>query len=246
MKEKNSRRERLRKGLRKMFEMHLDEYVSRLEEVGGFGVGGIEPEVSLPSPTIIRTKQEKEQFELSQAVYRFWENATLSYIYGNFRACIFQLGTMLEATLKFEISRRGLKKSLKDYLKGKNATLGRMIGFCDKKNVILSKENGSLKLAGQVNKLRVDHIHLLLEQEMSEDVFKITKRDEFISLDEFRGEPPVKISNGWISGDGATFIMDFLAKKRGILYKYKADAKRCLNYAQQILNFLYKDDAHEG
>jgi len=222
-----------------MFEMHLDEYVSRLKEVGGFGVGGIEPEVSLPTPTVIRTKQEKEQSELSQAVYRFWENATLSYIYGNFRACIFQLGSMLEAALKFEISRRGLKKSLNEYLNGKHATLGRMIGFCKEKNVILSKENGSLDLAGQVNKLRVEHIHLLLEQEMADNVFKITKRDEFISLDEFKGEPPVKISNGWISGDGVTFVVDFLAKKRGILYKYKADAKRCLNYARQILKLLY-------
>lgn len=242
MKEENSRRERLRKGLKKMFEMHLDEYVSRLEEVGGFGVGGIEPEVSLPSPTMIRTKQEKEQFELSHAVYRFWENATLSYIYGNFRACIFQLGTMLEAALKFEISRRRLKKSLKEYLRGKYATLGRLIGFCKETKVILSKENGSLKLAGRVNELRVEHIHLLLEQEMPEDIFKITKRDEFISLDEFKGEPPVEISNGWISGDGVTFVVDFLAKKRGILYKYKTDAKRCLNYARQILKLLYKDE----
>lgn len=50
-------------------------------------------------------------------------------------------------------------------------------------------------------------------------------------MDEFKGELPVKISNGWISGDGATFVVDFLAKKSGILYKYKADAKRCLSYA---------------
>ena len=139
-------------------------------------------------------------------------------------------------------SRIGLKKSLKDYLKGKYATLGRIIRFCKEKKVILSTDNGSLKFARRVNALRVEHIHLLLEQEMPEDVFKITKRDEFVSLDEFKGEPPVKISNGWISGDGVTFVVDFLAKKRGILYKYKVDAKRCLNHSRQILKLLYTDE----
>jgi len=234
-----SQRDRLRTGLMKMFEIHLDEYVSRLIEVGGFGVGGITLEVSLPFPTKIHEKQEQELNALCEAIQILWQNSALSYIYGNFRACIFQLGSMLEGTLKLEILRGGLKKSLDEYLGRRKPTLGNLIGFCKKNNVILSRENNSLDFAERINNLRVEHIHLILEQERPDEVSKVTPRDELVSLEEFKGKPPVKIKNGWISGDGVTVIFDFVAKKAFILYKYKKDAKKCLNYAKQILKIIY-------
>lgn len=237
-----SNRERIKITLRNMLELHLDEYVSRVIEVGGFGVGGVELEVTIPSPRIIRGKIEKEQSALIVTINALWQNAAMSYVYGNFRACIFQIGSMLEGILKYEILRRELKKSLEDYLKKQFPTLGNLIYFCKYKNIILSKENNSLEFAEKINKIRNDHVHLILERERPNEIFETTSRDEFIFLDKFIGEPPVKIKNGWVSGDGVTVVFDFKVNKTGILYKYKKDAKKCLNYVRQILKTIYKDE----
>ena len=142
-----------------------------------------------------------------------------SYVYGNFRAAIFQLGTLLEAILSYEISRRKLQKSLDEYLRKKglrHPTLGHLIGYCDDEKIILSNKNDSLALAREVNKLRIDHIHLVLEKERPEDFGISTERDELIYLDNFKGNPPVEIKNGWISANGVTVVIDSYGA--GILY----------------------------
>jgi hypothetical protein len=217
---------------------HLDDRVNRLKEIGGRGVGGLELGVSIPSPTPTCTSQAALHF----SIRKLWQNAMSSYMNGNFRACIFQLGTLLEAILSYEISRRKLQKSLNKYRKRSLQTLGILIGFCEKEE-ILSKENYSLALAKEINKLRKEHIHLVLEKERPEDIFKVTERDEFIYLDNFKGDPPAEIKNGWIRANGVTVVID--AHGAGILYKYKADAKRCYENIRKILNFLYMPNSDE-
>lgn len=221
---------------------HLDDRVNRLKEIGGRGVGGLQLGVSPPPPPskiIYEEGENKSEIALYHSIHKLWENAMSSYIYGNFRASIFQLGILLEAILSYEVSRRKLQKSLNEYLIKKRSrypTLGNLIGFCDKEE-ILSKKNNSLALAREINNLRNEHIHLVYEKERPEDIFKVTEKDEFIYLDNFEGDPPAEIKNGWIRANGVTVVLD--ARGAGILYKYKADAKICYEKIRKILNFLY-------
>lgn len=162
----------------------------------------------------------------------------MAYVHGDFRGCIFQSATMLEGALKLKIKEKGLEQDLNGWLKNKNrknATLGNLIGFFKDKQLL---PDGTIKPAESVNHLRVEHIHLLIE-EGPEESFQITKRDEFIPLNEFKGQPPIKIKDRWISGDGVDLLIDFEKGTQGILYKYKKDAKECLDKSREILRKLY-------
>ncbi len=62
-------------------------------------------------------------------------------------------------------------------------------------------------------------------------------------MDNFKGNPPAEIKNGWIRANGVTLVID--AHGAGILYKYKADAKRCYENIRKILNLLYMPSIDE-
>lgn len=224
---------------------HLDERTNLLEEIGGRGVGGLQlGDLPLPPTSKIIYEESKLTSEiiLYDSIHKLWQNAMKSYINGNFRASIFRLGSLLEAILSYEISRKKLQKSLNKYRKKRPPTLGVLIGFCENEG-ILSKENNSPALAKEINKLRIEHIHLLLEKEKPEDILKVTERDELIYLDNFKGNPPVEIKNGWISGNGVTVRMDSYGT--GMIYKHKADAKKCYKKIIKILNLLYARNSAE-
>ena len=237
--------------LREVLEMHLDEFAHRLDEVGGFGVGGVELEASILYPHAARSSLERKQQALALAVRMLWERATMTYVFGEFRGSIFLLASIVEAVLRLEVSRRGLESSLKDYCVKKKSkfpmlgalkkskrkpTLGLLIRFCEKMGILPKQAS---QLAKKVNRLRIEHIHLIIETEMPEEASEITSRDEFVPLRQFKGKPPVEIKGGWISGDGVTFVMDFKKGQAGILYKYKADAEKCLNITKQFLKLMY-------
>ena len=211
--------------LAKMFFMHLDEYVSRAKEVGNLGVGGTEPDIGLPGL----------KDTLIQSISRLWNDASMAYIHGNFRGCIFLSATMLEGALTLKIRHTGIEVELKN--KFKRPTLGNLIDFLEhNKNASMPTE--MIELAKRVNSLRVEHVHLLVE-EGPEDLNNITQRDEFIPLDEFRGKPPVEIKKGYITGDGVTLKIDLEKGVAGILYKHKKDARECLDKSREILRRLY-------
>jgi hypothetical protein len=211
--------------LAKMFFMHLDEYVSRVKEVGNLGVGGVEPDISLPDM----------KDALTEAVSCLWSDASMAYIYGNFRGCIFLSATMLEGALKLKIRDKEVEGELKK--RYKKPMLGNLIYFLehDKKELV---PNEVIELAKVINTLRVKHIHLLVEEE-PQDLFNITQGDEFIPLDEFRGRPPIEIKEGYISGDGVTLKIDLEKGVAGILYKHKRDARESLDKSREILRRLY-------
>lgn len=222
--------------LLKMFLMHLDEYIQRLKEAGDFGVGGIEPDLNLPDiENPIDSVQKKNKYDLERAISNYWSNSAMAYVHGDFRGCIFQSATMLEGALKLKIKEEGLEQDLNGWLKKRKATLGNLIGFFKYKGLLPYETTQSAK---RVNSLRVEHIHLLIE-EGPEEVFQITKRDEFIPLNEFKGNPPIEIKHRRISGDGVTFLVDLEKGTQGILYKYKKDAKECLDKSREILRKLY-------
>ncbi len=209
----------------KMFFAHLAEYVSRAGEVGPLGVGGIEPDVSLPPI----------QDALIDTIPRLWNDASMAYIHGNFRGCIFLSATMLEGALKLKIKDKGIEGELKKRFK--KAMLGKLIDFLehDKRALVPSEV---IELSKAVNDLRVKHIHLLVEEE-PQDLFSISPRDEFVPLAEFRGSPPIQIKGGYISGDGVNLIIDLEKGTAGILYKYKKDAKESIEKSREILRRLY-------
>lgn len=159
----------------------------------------------------------------------------MAYVHGDFRGCIFQSATMLEGVLKLKIKEEGLEQDLNGWLKKRKATLGNLTGFFKDERLLPDE---TIESAERVNHLRVEHIHLLVEQG-PEECFQVTKRDEFIPLNEFKGNPPIEIKGGWISGDGVTFLVDFEKATQGILYKYKKDAKECLDKSRKILRKLY-------
>jgi hypothetical protein len=211
--------------LAKMFFMHLDEYVSRAMEVGNLGVGGAEPDIGLPGM----------KDALTQTISRLWNDASMAYIHGNFRGCIFLSATMLEGALKLKIRHTGLEVELKNRFK--RPMLGNLIDFLEHyKSAPVPTE--VIELAKRVNALRVEHVHLLVEEE-PEDLYSATQRDEFVPLDEFRGKPPVEIKEGYITGDGVTLRIDLEKGVAGILYKHKKDARECLDKSREILRQLY-------
>jgi hypothetical protein len=59
----------------------------------------------------------------------------------------------------------------------------------------------------------------------------------------YQARAPVEIKNGWISGNGITVRMDSLGT--GMIYKHKADAKKCYKKMIKILNLLYTRDIEE-
>ena len=128
--------------MRKVLGMHLDEYVNRLDEIGGFGVGGVEPDLNLPSLVVAKTRDEERQMLLYASIH--------------------------------------------------------------------------------------DHFGSRVASE----------RDEFVPLKDFVGQPPVRVHNGWISGDGVTAAW-IPGKGLGVLYRYKMDARRCLDSSRQALRLLY-------
>lgn len=183
--------------LLRMFIAHLDEYVSRAGEVGPFGVGGIEPDISLPP---IRDA-------LIDTIRQLWNDASMAYIHGNFRGCIFLSATMLEGVLKLTIKDKGMEEELKQRFPKKKVMLGDFINFLEQNNKALVPKE-VIKLSKAVNDLRVAHIHLLVEEE-PQDFVSISPRDEFVPLAEFKGSPPIQIKDGYVSGDGVTLIVDF-------------------------------------
>jgi hypothetical protein len=209
----------------KMFFMHLDEYVSRIGEVGPLGVSGIEPDLDLPPI----------QDALVNTIPQLWNDASMAYVYGNFRGCIFLSATMVEGALKIKIKDKGMEGELKK--RYKKPMLGNLIDFLEDDKVAIVP-NEVIDFSKAVNDLRVKHIHLLVEEE-PQDLISISPRDQFVPLGEFRGSPPIQIKEGYISGDGVNLIFDLKKGTAGILYKYKKDAKESVQKSREILRRLF-------
>lgn len=223
---------------------HLDEYHNRLNEIGGFGVGGLEPDLGLPffgGTFKIDTDRKKEMYDLQDSVMEYWVDASMGYVHGNFRAAIFQSATMLESGLRLLVLESEIETEYEDYFEGQNATLGPLIQFLTRQEVLPQEV---LEETHRLKKLRNEHIHQLKERGLTKKEFK-KKRDEFIPLGDFKGEPPVKIQGGSISGDGVT--MEMRNGKVGVLYPNKKDARRAIQYSRDVLQVIYpKDTSDDG
>ena len=213
--------------IRAVDEIHLEERAKLLMEIGGFGVGGIELPVISPGARRIDTPQKEKQAALEESIRRLWSDAFLCYMERAFRACVILLATIIEATLRLELEKRQKVYS--------EMTLGQLISYCRKKNIISKKVASA---AYRVNDLRIKALHFKLETEKPTVMGSIPEIDEIVPLNKYEN-PPVKFhENGSVSGDGVTLVWE-LGKGYGILYKFKVAAKGSFAEVKYILGSLY-------
>lgn len=224
----------LKKRLQWMDEYHLDERAERLQEIGGPGVGGLEPRYSPHFITRAETEKEMKLLALEGSISRLWSEAATCYVDGQFRACIVLLATLLEAALKYELQRRDAEFS-------KQFTLGLCINKCRKHGILPEDENNPVTAALlKVNEYRNDVAHANIERYRPDTLLDGTGPEH-----EVRRVPDASkyIKNGALTGDGET--LSFGRGGLSIIYHYKTAAKRTLECTENVLRFLYAPSCSE-
>lgn len=217
-----------------LFLVCLPEYVHRLKEVGGWE-DGIKISVSLPFPKNVNSIEKEKKYRIADAVQRYWNKASIAYVWGDFRGCILYSASIVKGGLKLKVYDKKLGEELKSAFQGERFTLKQLLRFCEEKKVI----NEKIKQQSEaVNKISSEHIQSLSEEKV-ETISQITEKDEFRPLESFQKKPPIQIEGGRIEGDIYNFIVDSIQRTPGILYKYKKDAENCLKNARQVLKELY-------
>ena len=225
--------------IRGIDEIHLEDRARWMVEVYQPSIGGMEIDYSMGKDvTSIENEERPRIVSLRFSVDRLWNESTACYVYGRFQACIILLATMLEAALELKLRLTHLWSEFESTCEERSRTLGRVIGFCDRK---LGLPQDIVRKQCEVNKLRIDAVHLGAEKRTG-DMFGNTPLDEveyFKTMQELEGRP-VKVDSkeGWISGDGVIFGLDFTRRCYVIVYRYKAGAREALEKSKQIITLL--------
>jgi len=213
--------------LRGIADYHIPEWAQRLEDVGGPGVGGTQLAYAPYFVQSAETQDELVAMALESSIPATWEEAAWCYVLGRFRACIVMSAALLEIALKYELYRRGIRKS---------GTLGTIIQECSKEG-ILSEPIRSL--AQPINQRRNDVMHANVQIDRPESLLSHTG-------DEHEIEPIRDLSrnitpDGWITGDGETIEISF-SKGRSDYSRvlvFKKAARASLFEVREILKSLY-------
>lgn len=220
--------EDLKKTLRWMDEYHLEERAERLKDIGGSGVGGLEPQYWPNFITRAETEKEMKLMALEDSIFMLWSEAAMCYVNGEFRACIVLFATLVEAALKFELERKGI-----DY--PERFTLGECVGRCRQHRILPENVDDAVTEAAlKVNDYRNDVVHANIERRRPESLL-IGEGPEH----EVKPVQDVSryIKHGAITGDGET--ISFGRGGLSILYRYKVAAKNTLECTEKLLKFLY-------
>jgi hypothetical protein len=220
--------EDLKDRLKWMDEYHLEERAERLKEIGGPGVGGLEPRYSPHFITQADTEKEKELMALQDSISKLWNEAAMCYVNGQFRACIVLFATLLEAALKYELERRNI-----DF--PERFTLGQCIERCGKHHILPKDEKDRVTAAAiKVNNYRNDVVHANIERYRPESLLGETGPEHEVKPVR---DPSRYIKDGALTGDGESILLG-----RGglsIIYWYKAAARNTLECTTEVLKFLY-------
>ena len=221
--------EDLKKKLQWMDEYHLDERAERLQEIGGIGVGGLEPRYSPHFITRAETERQMSLLALQDSISRLWNEAAMCYVDGQFRACIVLLATLLEAALKYELQRRDIEFS-------KWLTLGQCIKICRERGILPSDENSPVATAlFKVNQYRNDVVHANIERNDPNSVLNATGPEHEVKQIQQESK---YIKNGAIAlvyGETISFGQEGF----NIIYRYKIAARVTLECTGSVLRFLY-------
>lgn len=220
--------EKLKKILLEMDEYHLEERAERLKEIGGPGVGGLEPQYSPHFITRAETEKEMKLMALQDSISKLWSEAAMCYVNGQFRACIVLFATLLEAALKHELERRNI-----DF--PERFTLGPCIERCRQRHILPENESDRVTAAAiKVNNYRNDVVHANIERQRPESLLGEKGPEHEVRPVRDRSR---YIKNGALTGDGETFLLG--REGFSIIYWYKAAAKNTLEYTKEVLKFLY-------
>jgi len=226
--------------IRGMDEIHLEDRARWMIEVYQPSIGGME--IDFPMGKDINSIDNEEHqriVSLRISVHRLWNESTACYVYERFQACIILLASMLEAALELKLRLTRLWTEFESICEEPSRSLGRLISFCDGK---LSLPEKITKELWKVNDLRIEAVHLRGAKRNGEDIPGRNSLDEveyFKTTEELKGRPvEVDLKEGWISGDGVIFGLDFLRGRYSIVYKYKAGAKEALEKSKGIISLL--------
>ncbi len=201
------------------FFYNLSDYMERLNEIKNYDCIDLN-KLARITDKVIETDDAVIIESLKKAIEIHYDEAKFAYIYANFRGCVFHSATMLEAGMKLYIREAKLSNEFNKFLKGKFGTLGKYIEFFKSKSFF----EDSIGLAEDVNNLRVDHIHIRIE-EKPETYHDLTDRDEYVVID----PNDIKFTRN------SLFMIDWEKKEQVIIFKYKKDAKKCFEKSMEML-----------
>lgn len=220
--------EDLKDRIKWMDKYHLEERAARLQEIGGPGVGGLEPRYSPHLITQADTEKGKGLMALQDSISKLWNEAAMCYVNGQFRACIVLFATLLEAALKYELERGNI-----DF--PERFTLRQCIDKCKKHHILPRDEKGDVTAAAiKVNNERNDVVHANIERHRPESL--LGEKGPEHQVESVR-DPYRYIKDGALTGDGETILLG--EEGLGIIYWYKAAAKNTLECTKEVMKFLY-------
>ena len=228
----------LKERIRKMTELHIEEYAKRLDEIGGPDVGGTELKYSpFPDKGFMADTPEKEkQLALMDSIHKLWEEATWSYVYGRYRSCILSLAIMIERVLKFELEKRGVNTIGKQ--------LSSCITYCQCKGVLPNKNDDDIvEAAIFIKNKRNDIAHANIELKRAKSLLSHTgpehEKEKIVDISKHirRDEN----GNNWLVGDGETISFDLRGRSAEYVREYKKAASDTKKAAEKVLKYLYPE-----
>ena len=233
----NKKMDGLKERIRRMTELHIDEYAKRLNEMGGPGVGGIQLKYSpfKGSGFLADTPKKEKQLALMESICKLWEEATLSYVYGQYRSCILSLAVMIERVLKLELEKHGINAMGKQ--------LSSCITCCQCKGILPNKNDDKIvKAIISINKKRNDIAHANIElkraksllshtgpeheKEKIQDISKHIKREKDGSL--------------YLIGDNERISFGLDKPSAEYIRPFKKAAKDVIKDAKKVLKHFYE------
>jgi len=235
--------EKAKQQLQAMDRIHLEDRARQMMEVYEPPIGGMEFGIGRSRGLAkIETEEELKNTALEMSTDFLWNQATTCYVYGNFQACIILLATMLEAALDLKLRIAGLSKEFeKTYPRPEDRTLGRLLRFCESKEVLRSE---FVKDGWRVNDLRIDAVHLksgrkIMQGALTPDTSDLDEIQFFKNVEELKGRPvEVNEKEGWMTGDGVIFGIDFQRHRYYIVYKFKAGAREALERTRNVIQAI--------
>ena len=213
--------EEIKERIKRINEIHLEEEAFLVRELGGFGTGS-DFELGRLLPNIeAETEKEYKEMNLDFTINILWEDAGICYINRRFRTCTILLACLVEALICLELTKREISYNTK-------MTLGQLINYCKGKKILTSV----IEDIEEINKLRIEAVHLKSEKEKPEEV---GKWDELVPVGKFK-HPPVKIGSMLSENDATVCIQ---SGKCYVVYKYKKMAMKAYYHTQNILATLY-------
>ena len=221
----------LKERIKRINEYHREEYAKRLDEIGGLGVGGTELKYRpLQQGVFMADTPEKEkQLVLMKSIPKLWEEATWSYVYGHFRACIVLLAIMIERALKLEVGKT---------INVKGMQLSSCIRLCKSNGIFPNNDNNDIvKAAKSINKVRNDVVHANIELNRARSLLLYTGSEhERVPLEDM----PEEIRNCVVTKNWKrTYLSPEEESKVSIIYGYKKAARKTIRESEKVLKYLY-------